>query len=100
MRKGNESKEVEMIKKKITPLLKSEGVTKASIFGSYARGDQKKSSDIDILIEVKRGTGLYKFIGIKLGLEKKLGKKVDLLTYNSIHPMLRDEIIRDEKRIL
>jgi hypothetical protein len=100
MGKDSASREIEEIRHKIAPLLKKEGVTRASIFGSYARGEQKKSSDIDILIEVKKGTGLFKFVGIKQELEKKLGKKVDLLTYKSIHPLLKDEIFRDEKRII
>jgi predicted nucleotidyltransferase len=100
MKTEKKNRELAEIKRKIVPLLKKEGVTRAGIFGSYARGEQKRSSDIDILIEVRKGTGLFKFIGIKQELEKKLGKKVDLLTYKSIHPLLRDEICGDERRII
>ncbi len=84
---------------KIVFILKKNGVTKASIFGSYARGDATKNSDVDILIEPPRGIGLG-FVGIKLELEKKIGRKVDLLTYNSIHPYLKKYIVADEVRII
>ncbi len=84
---------------KIVFILKKNGVTKASIFGSYARGDATKNSDVDILIEPPRGIGLG-FVGIKLELEKEIGRKVDLLTYNSIHPYLKKYIVADEVRII
>ena len=87
--KNTISRKGSLIKKnterKIVSILKKNGVTKAAIFGSYARGDAKKNSDIDILIKPPTGIGLG-FVGIKLELEEKLGRKVDLLTYNSIHP--------------
>jgi|SRR3989344_99412 len=90
---------VSEIKKRAVPLLKKKGVVKASLFGSYARNEAKERSDIDIIIQPPKGIGLG-FIGIKLELEKKLGKRVDLLTYNSIHPYLKKYILADEVRIL
>ena len=72
-------------------------IARAGIFGSYARGDAKKSSDIDILIKAKRRTfSLLDLIGLEMELKKKLGKKVDLLTYNGIHPLLRKSILKEE----
>ena len=84
---------------KIVAILKKNGVTKAGIFGSYARGDAKKKSDIDILIQPPKGMGL-KFIGLELELEEKLRRKVDLITYRSISPYLKKYILEDEIRIL
>ncbi len=92
-------KKLQQITKVVVPILKKNGVLKASIFGSYARGEAKKRSDIDILIQPPKGTGL-EFVGIKLELEEKLGKKVDLLTYKSIHPYLKKYILADEIKIL
>jgi len=65
------------IKIKIKPILKRHNVKRAAVFGSYARGDQKKKSDIDILIEYKNDNdkSLLDFVGLKLELEKRLGKK-------------------------
>ncbi len=93
------SKNIKDIKSKIIPLLKKNKVKKAGIFGSYAKGEQKKNSDIDILIELPKGIGLG-FVRIALELEDKLGRKVDLVTYKSIHPLLKKRILDEEVRIL
>ena len=93
------SKELKQITKIVVPILKKKGIKKAGIFGSYAQGNQKKKSDIDILIQPKKGMGL-EFIGLALELEEKLGKKVDLVTYRSLHPYLKESILSGEVRIL
>jgi len=89
----------EEMKKKIVKILKKNKVTKAGIFGSYARGEQKKNSDIDILVKLPKGIG-FGFMGIQFELEDKLGKKVDLLTYKGISPYLKEYILNDEVRII
>jgi len=43
--------------------------------------------------------GLFGFVGFKLELEEKLRRKVDLLTYNAIHPLLKNIILNDQKII-
>ena len=100
--KNKKTQEIEKMKPKIIEVLKKNGVKKAGIFGSYARGEQKKDSDIDILIEVKRGVkfSLLDLIGLELELKKRLRKKVDLLTYNGISPYLKDRILSEEVRII
>lgn len=87
------------IKEKILPILKRQGVTKAAFFGSFARGEEGKKSDIDILVNLKKDQSLLDLVGLKLDLQKKLGRKVDLLTYNGIHPLLRDKILNEQKVI-
>lgn len=91
---------LEQIKKKALPILKEAGVKKSSIFGSYVRGDQTRSSDVDILVELPEGSSLLDLIGLEMELKKATGKKVDLLTYNSIHPLLKGYIQKDQLRIL
>jgi len=88
--------------KKIIDVLKRNGIVKAGIFGSYARGDAKKNSDIDILIEVKnkKKFSLFDLVGLEMELEKKLGKKVDLLTYKGVNRHLKKYILSDEVRII
>ncbi|MEK6921708.1 MAG: nucleotidyltransferase family protein [Nanoarchaeota archaeon] len=90
--------EVKAIKRKIIPLLRENKVKKAGIFGSYAREEQKKTSDIDILIDFNGS--LLDLVSLERKIQKKLRKRIDLLTYKSIHPLLRKRILREEVRIL
>ncbi len=87
------------IKRKATPTLKRQGVTKAALFGSIVRGETNKRSDIDILIQFKGKKSLLDLVKLQFMLEDKLEKKVDLLTYNSIHPLLKDIILNEQKKI-
>ncbi|CAB3289243.1 DNA polymerase beta domain protein region [Methanocaldococcus lauensis] len=91
---------VREIKIKIIPILLKHGVKRASIFGSYARGEHKETSDVDILVEFGEGKSLLDLVRLKYELEEVLGKKVDLLTYNSIHPLLKDRILKEAVDIL
>jgi predicted nucleotidyltransferase len=91
---------IDSIKQKAVPILKEAGVTRSSIFGSYVRGENREDSDIDLLVEVPRGTGLFAFVRLKRNLEKVLKKKVDLVTYKSIDPTLHDRILSEQQRIL
>ena len=92
-------KDIQRIKIKILPLLRKYRVEKAGIFGSHARGDYNKKSDIDILILPPKGMGL-EFFGLNLELEDKLKRKVDLVSYRSIHPLLKERILKEEVKIL
>ena len=93
--------ELQKIISQIVPLLKQQGVIKAGIFGSYARGDQKKNSDIDILIQVKdKKFSLFDLVGLELELKKILRKDVDLLTYNGLNHLIREEVLKEEVRII
>lgn len=92
--------QIQDIKNKVLPILKQAGVKKSSIFGSYVRGDQTKSSDVDILIEPPKKMSLFGLAGLKLDLEETLGKEVDIITYNSINPLLKEYILKDQIRIL
>jgi len=83
----------------ITPVFKKYGVRKAAFFGSFARGEDTKKSDIDILIEFKENEGktLLDLVGLEIELGELLKKKVDLLTYNSINPLISDYILREQE---
>ena len=96
----NINQEVSEITKKIIPLLKEYRVTKAGIFGSYARGEQKKNSDVDILIKIHDDAGLLTLIGLKLELQKAIKRKVDLVEYDTLRLELKNNILKDEIQIL
>ena len=88
------------IKRKTVPLLKKHGVVKAGIFGSYARGEAKKNSDLDILIKFKAGKGYFDLVRLERELKAKLNKKVDLITYRSINHLLKERILKDEVKLI
>lgn len=92
--------DIKKLKKIIVPVLKRYDVSKAGIFGSFARGEAKKTSDIDILIEFKGRKSLLDLAGLEIELEKTLKRKVDTITYNSIHPLLRERILKEEVEII
>lgn len=97
--KHQSTKELEKLKPVIVKTLKKHGIKKAGIFGSYARGEQKKDSDIDIIVEPPAHIG-FRFAGIQIELEEKLGKKVDIITYSYMSPYLKKKILESEVRIL
>ena len=88
------------IKQIAVPILKSHGVTRASLFGSTVSGDSSESSDIDVLVELGDGKSLFDLIRLKRDLEERLGTEVDLVTYDSLHPLLADKILRQKQDIL
>lgn len=92
------NKDVEELKKQIVPILRKYKIKKAGIFGSYARGDYKKNSDIDVLIEFNGS--LLTLVRIERELKDILGTKVDLLTYKGLSPLLKRRILKEEIRVL
>jgi predicted nucleotidyltransferase len=65
------------------------------MFGSFARDDSGSGSDVDLLMELDEPIGYLKIIEFKQGLEKRLGKNVDLLTPDGISPKIRPFIDKD-----
>ncbi len=93
------SHSISRIRAAVLPILKRRGVSRAGVFGSAARGQLRKGSDVDLLVEIDDSYGLFDFVELKLELEKSLGKKVDLVEYSAIKPALRDGILSGEVRI-
>jgi len=91
---------IEKLKSIIIKTLKKNNIKKAGIFGSYARGEQRKDSDIDILAEIPKKISLFQVVGIKLELEDALKKKVDLVEYKLIRSEIKKIILNEEVRII
>ena len=72
------------------------GVEKIALFGSYARGEQNDTSDIDFIIKKGNIKGYFQFYGFINALEERFGNHVDVLTYNSIEKSLIKDALRDE----
>lgn len=88
------------IKQAILPILKKHGVKKAAIFGSTVRGQRRKGSDVDILVEFPKGKSLFDFVDLKLELEESLKVQVDLGQFDTIYHMLKDQILSEAVYIL
>jgi len=70
-------------------------VKEIGIFGSYIRGEQKKDSDLDILVEFKEPIGLFKFMDLEEHLGSLLETKVDLVSKKALKPHIGEYILRE-----
>ncbi len=87
---------IKTIKKIAVPVLRKAGVRKGAVFGSVARGESGAKSDIDMLIQQRRGRfSLLDLVRLEQELSERLGRKVDLGTYDSVHPYLKDRIFNE-----
>jgi predicted nucleotidyltransferase len=69
------------------------------IFGSYSRGEQKRGSDLDILVKFNEGASLFDFVGLADFLEEKLNLKVDIVSERAIREELKDQIFNEVVKI-
>lgn len=88
------------VKQKALPILRRYRATRAGVFGSLVRGELRQRSDIDLLVELPEPIGLFAFVGLKLELEEALGRKVDLVEYEAIKPLIKERILAEEVPIL
>ena len=80
---------------KVISILRSHGIKKILVFGSYARGEATPKSDLDLIVEFPKGTSLLDHIRIENELIEKLKIKVDLISKNGISPYLKDDIMKE-----
>jgi hypothetical protein len=80
------------------PILLKHGVTRAGLFGSYADGEARVDSDVDLLVAPRSDSSLLDFIGLQLELADALNVSVDLVDYSTIKPLIRDRILAQEVR--
>jgi hypothetical protein len=85
----------EILKEHKEELYKKYKVTEIGVFGSVVRGEQKKRSDIDILVEFEKVPDLLKFINLERYLSRLLKKKVDLVRKKAIRPELKNVILSE-----
>jgi len=95
-RKELTDKEIISLLKKHKDLLKKYKVKRIGLFGSYVRGEQKRYSDIDFLVEFKEAN-FDNFMGLIFGLETIFGKKVELITNGSLSPYIEPYVEKEVK---
>ncbi len=81
------------IKKSLPVLRNRYKVREIGLFGSYLRGDQKKKSDVDILVDFERTVSLFEFMALEGELSKLTGKKVDLVMKTALKPRIGKRIL-------
>lgn len=81
----------------IIPILESNNVKFAGLFGSYAKGEAGKKSDVDLLVKFKKPTSLLKIIRLERILSEKLNKKIDLVTEKALSPYLKEDVLNNLK---
>ena len=90
---------IQQIKKTIksnrADLVKDYKVSFIGIFGSYAAGKMKESSDIDILVEFSETPDIFTFIKLEDHLSKLLGLKVDMVTKKALKSTIRERILKE-----
>lgn len=74
-------------------------VQRISLFGSHLHGDAGPQSDVDLLVELSEPVGLFSFVDMKLRLEQALGKRVDLLTPDSLSKYFRDKVLAEAEPV-
>ncbi|NTV76965.1 MAG: nucleotidyltransferase family protein [Methanothrix sp.] len=94
------SEQMQPVSERIIDILRKNGVKRASFFGSIVRGDMTEDSDVDLLVEFEGRRSLLDLAHLKNELEDAVDRRVDLLTYKSLHPRLKDRILAEQVPII
>ncbi len=81
-------------KEKIVEICERNGIEFCALFGSFARGEANKESDIDLLVRFSKPKG-FDWLDAAFEIEGVLGKKVDLVTENGLSPHVREYVLKD-----
>ncbi len=87
---------IEILKKNEDIIKQKYGIRKIGVFGSFARGEEKEGSDVDVLVEFEDNFENFdNYIELKYFLEDLFGRKVDLVTVEALRPQLKDDILKE-----
>jgi predicted nucleotidyltransferase len=73
------------------------GASNVRVFGSEARGEAGPESDIDLLVDMESDRSLLDLVGLGQDLEDLLGRRVDVLTVGSVHPLIQARILAEAR---
>lgn len=82
-----------------TKLRKQFKIKTIGLFGSYVRGENKKNSDVDILVEFSQTPGLFEYIKVEESLSQLLKRRVDLVMKGALKPTIGKNILREVQYI-
>lgn len=86
---------VELRRETILRIARLHGAMDVRLFGSYAKGEEKPESDLDLLVTLEPHRSLLDLIAIKQDLEDELEIEVDVVTEASLSPYIRDQVIKE-----
>jgi uncharacterized protein len=86
---------LQLLREHLPALKEHYSIRSLGLFGSYVRGEQKISSDIDILVEFVEPPGLFAFIRLEHELSRILGRKVDLVMKDALKPAIGKRIMAE-----
>ncbi|MBT9536943.1 MAG: nucleotidyltransferase domain-containing protein [Nitrospirae bacterium] len=99
----SQEKIISILRKEMPYLKDKYGVERIMLYGSFAKGKQNKKSDVDVLVDLRKTLG-FEFIALADRLEAKLGRKVDIATFEhfkqSFHSPRYRHVAEDIKRSL
>lgn len=90
---------IESIQKRIRPILESNDVSFAGVFGSYARGEAKSTSDIDLLVRFRKPKSLLGIVAFERELSEILKTEVEVITEQSLHPYIAPYVRKELRTI-
>ena len=82
-------------KKQLEAICRENNIAMLGVFGSVARGEDTPESDVDLLIKLNKPVGLIEFIRLEDKFVEVFGRKVDLATEDSLHPLIRQNVLSD-----
>ncbi len=93
--------ELEVSEEALAEVCRRYGVARLAVFGSSARGDFHRDSDVDLLVEFhpEERVGLLRFGSLQIELGQLLGQRVDLVAQNGLKPLLREEVLREARAL-
>lgn len=84
---------IDSLKKQIKKILNKYPISKAAIFGSFARGDENENSDIDILIETSKPVSLFVILKLENELKEVTKRNIDIVEYSAIKQSIKQNIL-------
>lgn len=84
-----------ILKEEMPRLKERHGISKIGLFGSYSRGEQDADSDIDLLVQIERPIGFFKFVAIEEYLKEKLGSRVEMVMEDALKPVIKPYVMKE-----
>lgn len=88
------------MQERLRSVLRRHAVVRASLFGSFARGEGRAGSDIDLLVEMPAAKDLFDLVGLKLDVEGALGRPAHVVTFRALDSRVREQVLDDQQTIL